>query len=82
MEVHPVWLFTTKGCGACDDAVEWLEAKGIAHHELVLTDPTNARSLRTLAKLTKLEVAAPAMWTRGQVVMGFDATTYERTLDP
>lgn len=78
-EVHPVWLFTTEGCDACDAASTWLTKRDVAHHELVLSDPTNASSLRALAAVVGQEAAAPALWVGEHVVFGFDDATYRDT---
>lgn len=80
VDVHPIWLFVEPGCDACDEASNWLEAEGIEHHTLLVSDPTSAATLRKLSMLAGAEPAVPTLWSGGQLLRGFSAKTYEARL--
>ncbi len=81
VETHPAWLFTTAGCASCDAAREWLESNGVGFHELRLSDPSNAASMKTLAREAKLPEGAPYLWSGPVVVAGFSPAAYSKATE-
>lgn len=67
-------LFIKPGCPWCDDAIHWLQARGIAHETLDVTnDPAARREMQDLTGQTK----APSIDVDGHVLADFGADELE-----
>lgn len=81
LDVHPIWLFVTQDCDACDEAIAWLDKNGHGYHAMLISDPTNATTLRGLSTRAGIEKpAVPTLWKHGQLLRGFDAKTWAKEL--
>jgi glutaredoxin 3 len=71
MERKPksVRLFVKPWCGWCDQAADWLEARGIAYEKLdVFAQPAARREMRELSG----QGSAPVIDVDGQILADFD----------
>jgi monothiol glutaredoxin len=67
-------LFIKPGCPWCDEAMEWLDAHGIRHERLDVTNDAQARDeMRALTGQTK----APSMDADGKILADFGAAELE-----
>lgn len=67
-------LFIKPGCPWCEEAIEWLDARGIQHETLdVISDPAARREMHDLTGQTK----APCIEVDGQVLADFGADELE-----
>ena len=70
MKPKSVRLFIKPYCGWCDQAMEWLEARGIAHETLdVIADPKAFAEMRRLSRQT----LAPVIEVDGRILADFGA---------
>lgn len=83
LDVHPIWVFVTPDCDACDAATKWLDDQGLGYHAMLLSDPTNKKTLSALGAQAKIEKAAvPTLWMPGQLIRGFDKKVWSEELKP
>ena len=69
-----VRLFIKPSCPWCDDAIDWLAARGIAHETLDVTSDDDARrEMRELTGQTK----APSIDVDGHILADFGADELE-----
>lgn len=81
VDVHPIWVFVTPDCGACDAATKWLDHAGIGYHAMLVSDPTNAKTLHTLSQRAGIkEPALPTLWNHDKLLRGFDAAAWSKEL--
>ena len=67
-------LFIKPGCPWCDEAIEWLDARGIRYTTLdVTSDPAAREEMRELTGQTK----APSIEVDGHVLPDFGADELE-----
>lgn len=67
-------LFIKPGCPWCEEAMEWLDAKGVDYETLdVINDPTARQEMLDLTGQTK----APSIDVDGQVLADFGADELE-----
>ena len=70
MKPNSVRLFVKSGCPWCDDAVEWLDARGIPFQTLnVFAHPKAYKEMRELSGQER----APVLDVDGQILADFDA---------
>ena len=67
-------LFIKSGCGWCDEAMEWLEARGIAYEPLNVS--RDAASFREMVRLSG-QTLAPVIDVDGEVLADFGADELE-----
>lgn len=67
-------LFIKPGCPWCDDALDWLSARGIKHETLDVISDSNAR--REMFELTG-QTRAPSIEVDGHVLADFGADELE-----
>jgi glutaredoxin len=73
--VKNVRLFIKPWCGWCDEAVDWLEERGIAYQVLDVTAEAAAREeMRRLSGQSK----APVIEVDGKVLADFDVDQLEK----
>ena len=77
--IEPAWLFVDPSCGACQEATKWLDRAGVGHHLMLVSDPTNAATLRALSEGG--EAVVPTLWAGSTLVAGFDPQGYARALE-
>jgi glutaredoxin 3 len=69
-KIKSVRLFVKPGCGWCDQAARWLDARGIRHETIdVFADPAAEREMRKLSG----QGMAPVIDVDGQILADFDA---------
>jgi glutaredoxin 3 len=69
-----VRLFIKPGCPWCDEALEWLEARRIAHETLDVTSDREARA--EMLELTG-QTKAPSIDVDGEILADFGADELE-----
>jgi len=70
----PVRLFIKPGCSWCDEALDWLSARGIPHEALDVTnDPAARREMLDLTGQTK----APSIEVDGHLLADFGVDELE-----
>lgn len=63
---HAIRLFIKPGCPWCDDAIEWLDSRGIAHETLdVISDRAAREEMHQLTGQSK----APSIEVDGEHVL-------------
>lgn len=67
-------LFIKSGCGWCDEAMEWLDARGIAYKQLNVSQ--DAASFREMIRLSG-QTLAPVIDVDGEVLADFGADELE-----
>lgn len=71
---HTIRLFIKPGCPWCDEAIDWLDARGITYTRLdVIRDSTARREMHDLTGQTK----APSIEVDGHVLADFGADELE-----
>jgi len=74
MKSEKVRLFIKPWCGWCDEAIEWLNARGINYETLdVTTDPAARKEMFDLSGQT----LAPVLEVDGEVLADFDTEQLE-----
>lgn len=74
MKSQKVRLFIKPYCGWCDEAVDWLRERGIAHETLdVTTDPAARQEMLRLSHQT----LAPVIEVDGEVLADFGTDELE-----
>jgi glutaredoxin 3 len=74
MQPKSIRLFIKPGCPWCDEALEWLNARGIRYETLdVIRDATARREMHELTGQTK----APSIDVDGQILADFGADELE-----
>jgi glutaredoxin len=74
MKSEKVRLFIKPWCGWCDEAIEWLNARGINYETLdVTTDPAARKQMFDLSGQT----LAPVLEVDGEVLADFDTEQLE-----
>lgn len=69
MKAKSIRLFIKPWCGWCDDAVAWLDARGIEYQRLdVMADAQARKEMRDLSGQT----LAPVIDVDGQILADFD----------
>ena len=78
MSPQSIRLFVKPGCPWCDEALEWLDAKGLRHQVLdVIRDSAARREMFDLTGQTR----APSIDVDGHVLADFDADELEAWWD-
>ena len=67
-------LFIKSGCGWCDEAMEWLEARGIDYKQLNVS--VDAASFQEMVRLSG-QTLAPVIDVDGEVLADFGADELE-----
>lgn len=80
VDVHATLLFVSQDCAACDEAMAWLDERGIGYHAMLVTDPTNASTLRDVTTRANIQPAVPLLWQHTRVLRGFDRATWDKEL--
>jgi glutaredoxin len=71
---HRIRLFIKRGCGWCDEASDWLDARGFEYEQLDVTaNPASRREMLALSGQT----LAPVIEVDGQVLADFGADELE-----
>jgi glutaredoxin len=74
MQPKSIRLFIKPGCPWCDEALEWLNARGIRYETLdVIRNATARREMHELTGQTK----APSIDVDGQILADFGADELE-----
>ena len=74
MQPKSIRLFIKPGCPWCDEALEWLDARGIRYETLdVIRNATARREMHELTGQTK----APSIDVDGQILADFGADELE-----
>jgi glutaredoxin len=74
MKSEKVRLFIKPWCGWCDEAIEWLNARGINYETLdVTSDPAARKEMFDLSGQT----LAPVLEADGEVLADFDTEQLE-----
>ena len=74
MQPKSIRLFIKPGCPWCDEALEWLDARGIRYETLdVIRNATARREMQELTGQTK----APSIDVDGQILADFGADELE-----
>lgn len=74
MQPKSIRLFIKPGCPWCDEALEWLDARGIRYETLdVIRNATARREMHELTGQTK----APSIEVDGQILADFGADELE-----
>ena len=74
MKPHNVRLFIKPYCGWCDEAQEWLDARGIQYEKLdVISDSAARRDMLNLSGQT----LAPVIEVDGEILADFGADELE-----
>jgi len=74
MQPKSIRLFIKPGCPWCDEAIEWLDARGIRYETLdVIRNATARREMHELTGQTK----APSIDVDGQILADFGADELE-----
>lgn len=74
---HPVTLYTTPGCDACDEARKLLNARGVPFKEVSVTEDEQIEQLKKAVGSSSV----PSMVLGGDVQKGYEAGAYHRALD-
>lgn len=74
---HPVTLYTTPGCEACDEARKLLNARGVPFKEISVTEDEQIEQLKKAVGSSSV----PSMVLGGEVQKGYEAGAYHRALD-
>jgi glutaredoxin 3 len=78
MKPLPIRLFIKPGCGWCDEAIDWLKARGLPFEELNVI--ANAAARREMLELSG-QTLAPVIEVDGAVLADFDVDQLERWWD-
>jgi len=74
VSTHRIRLFVKRGCGWCDEAAEWLDARGLRYEQLDVTvNPTARREMLELSGQT----LAPVIEVDGHILADFGADELE-----
>lgn len=74
---HPITLYTTPGCDACDDARKLLNARGAPFKEVSVTEDAQIEELKKAVGSSSV----PSMVLGKEVQKGYEAGAYNRALD-
>lgn len=74
---HPITLYTTPGCGACDEARKLLNVRGVPFREISVTEDEQIEQLKKAVGSSSV----PSMVLGSEVQKGYEAGTYHRALD-
>jgi glutaredoxin len=77
MKDHPVTLFTTPGCDACDEARKLLNTRSVPFKEISVTEDEQIEQLKKAVGSSSV----PSMVVGGDVQKGYEAGAYNRALD-
>ncbi len=81
LDVHPTWVFVSQDCEACVEALDWLDQSGHRYHAMLVSDPTNAKTLRALSTRAGVDQAAvPTLWKHGSLIRGFDTKLWSQEM--
>ena len=70
MKPKTIRLFIKPGCPWCDEAIDWLDERGVTYETLdVISDSEARREMRELTGQTK----APSIEVDGQILADFGA---------
>ncbi len=74
MKPTSIRLFIKPGCPWCDEAIDWLDTRGISHETLdVIRDPGARREMFDLTDQTR----APSIDVDGEILADFGADELE-----
>jgi glutaredoxin 3 len=74
MSIPRFTIYTKSGCGWCDDALEWLEARGYAFDEVNVSEDAAAYAeMKRLSDQTK----CPTLVAGNEVLPDFDTDQLE-----
>lgn len=74
MKAERVRLFIKPYCGWCDEAMEWLEARGVEYEKLDVISDANAR--KEMVRLSGQRLA-PVIDVDGEILADFDTDQLE-----
>jgi glutaredoxin len=74
---HPVTLYTTPGCDACDEARKLLNGRGVPFKEVSVTEDEHIEQLKKAVGSSSV----PSMVLGSEVQKGYEAGAYHRALD-
>lgn len=74
---HPVTLYSTKACEACDDARRLLNERGIPFREMSINDEQELELLKQAVGGSSV----PALVVGDVIQRGYEPRSYHRTLD-
>lgn len=74
---HPITLYTTPACDACDDARKLLNARGVPFKEISVTEEDQIEQLKKAVGSGSVS----AMVLGSEVQRGYESSAYHRALD-